>query len=103
MARDLESMIVTGVLPSEGFADRVMAAIAGEPLPQPVRAFGLALLAGHLRAAGSALTDAWRTISSVPAPLAVRAQALALVLVVVVGSLAVATGATVGALGLLTT
>ena len=104
MARELEAMTTTTTIttrPSDGFADRVMQAIAGEPLPQPVRAFGLALLGGHLRAAASALGDSWRTISSGWAPLVVRAQALALVLVVLAASLAVAGGATVGAFGLL--
>lgn len=103
-ARELEAMtmsITSAVKPSEGFADRVMEAIADEPLPQPVRAFGLALLGGHLRAAVSAVGDAWRTISSAPAPMVVRAQALALVLMVLVGSVALAGGATVGAFGLL--
>ena len=102
MARDLEAMTVTSAVgQSEGFADRVMSAIASEPLPQPVRAFGLALLGGHVRTAAAALGDAWRTISSAPAPLAVRAQALALVLVILVASLTLAGGATVGAVGLL--
>ncbi len=102
MARELEAMTTTTTIqPSDGFADRVMEAIAREPLPQPVRAFGLALLGGHLRAAASARGDAWRTISSRPAPLVIRAQALALVLVVLVASLTVAGGATVGAFGLL--
>jgi hypothetical protein len=102
MARELEAMTTTSpVLPGEEFAERVMLAIADEPLPQPVRAFGLALVGGHLRAAAAAIGDAWRTIASAPAPLAVRAQALALVLVVVVGSLTIAGGAAVGALGLL--
>lgn len=102
MARELEMMTTTtAVQPSDGFADRVMLAIADEPLPQPVRAFGVALLGGHLRAAASAVGDAWRTLTSTPAPLLVRAQALALVLVVLVSSLALTGGATVGALGLL--
>jgi uncharacterized membrane protein YgcG len=102
MARELEAMTMTAAaLPGDGFADRVMLAIADEPLPQPVRAFGLALLGGHVRAAAAAVGDAWRTISSRPAPVLVRAQALALVLVVMVGSLALAGGATVGAFGLL--
>jgi hypothetical protein len=102
MERELEAMTMTSpVLPGDGFADRVMAAIADEPLPQPVRAFGLALVGGHLRSAIAAVGDAWRTIASTPAPLAVRAQALALVLVVAVGSLALAGGAAVGAMGLL--
>ncbi|MEA2548885.1 MAG: hypothetical protein QOE42_1483 [Chloroflexota bacterium] len=101
LARELGAMtmsIVSAFKPSEGFTDRVMKAIADEPLPQPVRAFGLALVGGHLRAAASAVGDAWRTITSAPAPMAVRAQALALVLAVLIGSLAVAAGATVGAI-----
>jgi hypothetical protein len=102
MTRELEALTMTSPAPvSDGFADRVMLAIADEPLPQPVRAFGLALVGGHLRSAAAAVGDAWRTIASSPAPLAVRAQALALVLVVAVGSLAIAGGAAVGAFGLL--
>ncbi len=102
MARELEAMTMTSaVQPSDGFADRVMLAIADEPLPQPVRAFGIALVGGHLRTAAAALGDAWRTVTSGLAPVAVRAQALALVLVVLVGSLTVAGGAAVGAMGLL--
>ncbi len=102
MARDLESMTMTSAIqPSEGFADRVMLAIAAEPLPQPVRAFGIAFFGGHLRAAGSAIGDAWRVVSSGPAPLVVRAQALALVLVVLLGSLTLVGGATVGGFNLL--
>jgi hypothetical protein len=101
MAYALEGMTTTTIQPSDGFADRVMQAIGGEPLPQPVRAFGLALLGGHFRAAAAALGDAWRTISSGPAPLVIRAQAFALVLVVLFASLAAAGGATVGAFGLL--
>ena len=99
MARDLEALNVMSAAPvSEDFADRVMLAIADDPLPQPVRAFGLALLGGHVRSAFAAIGDSWRTIASTPAPLAVRVQALALVLVVVLGSLTLAGGAAVGAL-----
>ena len=54
MARELEAMTMTsGVVPSGDFTDRVMAAIAAEPVPQPVRAFGIALVAGRLGAAGA--------------------------------------------------
>jgi hypothetical protein len=104
MTRELEALTMTltsPAKPTDGFADRVMEAIADEPLPQPARAFWIALGGGHLRAAVVAVGDAWRTISSAPAPMAVRAQALALVLLVLVGSLAVAGGATVGAINLL--
>ena len=104
MTRDLERLAAASgasVGAASGFADRVMAAVAQEPLPQPVRAFGLALLGGHLRAAAAAVGDAWRTIARGSVPVMVRAQALALVLVVLVGSVAAAGGATAGALGLL--
>lgn len=102
MARELEGIgTAGGVHVSDDFADRVMAAVAVEPLPQPVRAFGVALVAGHLRSAAAAVGDAWRVVSSGVVPGAVRAQALALVLVVAVGSLTIAGGATVGAIGLL--
>ena len=102
MARELEGIgTAGGVHVSDDFADRVMAAVATEPLPQPVRAFGVALVAGHLRSAAAAVGDAWRVVTSSVVPVGVRAQALALVLVVAVGSLTLAGGATVGAIGLL--
>lgn len=101
MARELEVLgTAGGVHVSDGFADRVMAAVAAEPLPQPVRAFGVALVAGHLRSAAAAVWDAWRVVASGVVPVDVRAQALALVFVVAVGSLTLAGGATVGAIGL---
>ena len=91
----------SGIQPPVGFADRVMAAVAHEPLPQPVRAFGAALVAGRLGAALRSIGDAWRVGTGGSTPLWLRAQALALVLVVAIGSLAVAGGATVGAIDLL--
>ncbi|HEV7809876.1 MAG TPA: hypothetical protein VGO64_04690, partial [Candidatus Limnocylindrales bacterium] len=98
MTLDLETLATgTSLAPPIGFTDQVMAAIVDEPLPQPVRAFGLALAAGRLRAAGSAVGDAWRVATSGFAPIAVRAQAFALVLIVAVGSATVAGGAAVGA------
>lgn len=102
MARELEGIgTAGGVHVSDDFADRVMTAVAAEPLPQPVRAFGVALVTGHLRSAASAVGDAWRVVTSGVVPVGVRAQALALVLVIAVGSLTIAGGATVGAIGLL--
>ena len=91
MTRELEA-VGTGSpieLPA-GFADRVMAAIAQEPLPQPARAFRLALAAGRLRAAASSVGDAWRVAIGGFAPAAVRAQALALVIVVAIASITLA-------------
>ena len=79
-----------------------MAAVAAEPLPQPARAFGVALFAGRFRAAAASVGDAIRVIAGGSTPLAVRAQALALVLVLAIGSIAVVGGAAVGAIDLLT-
>jgi hypothetical protein len=102
MARDLEAVAAgSQAMPPAGFTDRVMASIAHEPLPQPARAFGAALSARRLGAALASIGDAWRVVVGGRAPMAVRAQALALVLIVAAGSLAVAGGATVGAIDLL--
>lgn len=102
MTRQLEAMAADhGIRPPAGFADQVMAAVAGEPLPQPARAFKVALLGGRLRAAIASLGDAWRVVGGGSTPVFVRAQALALVLVLTIGSLALAGGATVGAIDLL--
>jgi uncharacterized membrane protein YgcG len=102
MGRELEDVAAqSGVTPPAGFADRVMTAIAHEPLPQPARAFGAALAGRRLGAALASIGDAWRVVVGRSTPLSVRAQALALVLVVTVGSLAVVGGATVGAISLL--
>jgi hypothetical protein len=102
MTRELEAAAAAGsILPSVGFADRVMAAVALEALPQPVHAFRVALSAGRVRAAIASLLDAWRVVGRGSTPIFVRAQALALVLVVTIGSLAITGGATVGAIDLL--
>jgi negative regulator of sigma E activity len=102
MARELEGLAATSTMPAiDDFADRVMAAVSAEPLPQPVRAFGIALTAGRLRAAAAAIGDAWRVTTSGYAPALVRAQAIALVLVVAIVSLGVVGGTTAAALGLL--
>jgi hypothetical protein len=102
MARELDALAgATQATVPAGFADRVMASIAREPLPQPARAFGAAVAARRLGAAVASIGDAWRVAVGGRAPMAVRAQALALVLVVAAGSLALAGGATVGAIDLL--
>lgn len=102
MGRELDELAGrSGIVPPAGFTDSVMAAIRQEPLPQPARAFGAALAGRRLGAAIASVADAWRVVIGGSTPLAVRAQALALVLVVTVGSLAVAGGAAVGAIDLL--
>ena len=52
MTRELQALAGgSGILVLAGFADRVMAAVAAEPLPQPARAFGVALMGGRIRSA----------------------------------------------------
>jgi hypothetical protein len=101
VARDLEAVAgQTPVTAPPDFADRVMAAIATEPAPAPVRVAGRALRAGTFGAFLGSIRDAWRVTTGPGFPMAARAQALALVLVVAV--LATGSGmATAGALGLL--
>jgi hypothetical protein len=101
MARDLEAIAERDDATAIGFSDRVMAAIATEPTPKPTRAFGIALRAGRLGGTLAALGDAWRVAFGGGRPLAVRGQAFALVLVVLVGVLGVTGGAAVGAARLL--
>jgi hypothetical protein len=102
MSRELGAIAGgSAILAPAGFTDRVMSAVALEPLPQPVRAFGVALGAGRARSAMSALGDAWRVAVGGATPLGVRGQALALVLVIAIGSLVVVGGAAVGAIDLL--
>src|SRR5204863_7330892 len=98
-ARELESLaIVQAPVPSPGFVARVMTAVAAEPAPQPVAVFARALTAGRLIGMLSAVRDAWRVSTPPGRPAPVRAQALALVLLVVLafGSLAGVAGAAVG-------
>ena len=83
-ARTLESQLAArDVHPSAEFADRVMAAVAAEPRPQPAVAAGLAMRRGRLRSMSAALADSWRVAFSGGRPLAVRMQAAAFVLVAI--------------------
>jgi uncharacterized membrane protein YgcG len=96
MARDLERLARSGdVTPSADFAERVAAAIATEPMPQPATAAGSALRRRRMGQLIAAVRDSWRIAWSGNRPLAMRAQAAALVLVAVlalgsVGGLAAA-------------
>ncbi len=83
------------------FANRVMAAIALEPAPQPATVAGRALRAGSGGAFLAALRDAWRVALSGGRPLAVRAQAIALVLVAVLAIGSVLSAGAVGVAGAL--
>ena len=101
LARELEASAArVTVRPSADFADRVMAAVAKEPAAAPARAARIALRHGALWAFLAALRDAWRVTVSPAFPMAMRAQAMAVVLVVV--GLTAGTGvAAAGALGML--
>lgn len=96
-ARDLEAFAQSeSIAPTSGFEDRVMAAIALEAPPRTVATGGW--LGGFL----VALRDAWRiTLSGGGRPLAVRAQALALVVLVGVAFVSVGTLGAVGVARLL--
>ena len=83
IARDLEAFARSeSVTPSVDFEDRVMAALADEPPPRPVSSHGVSGLVGLVR-------DSWRLVWSGNRPVAVRAQALAFVLLaaIALGSL----------------
>jgi hypothetical protein len=99
VARELEALsIADGIRPTEGFEDRVMAAIATEPAPRLVILPSSAVRGGRAGVFLVAIRDAWGVATSGGRPMAVRAQALAFVLLVVVaaGALTTATAVTVG-------
>jgi len=102
LSRELDALRVgSAVRLPVWFTDRVMAAVGSEPLPNPVRALGAALVTRRAGGAFTSIGDAWRVAAGRSTPIAVRAQAFALVLVVAFGGLAVAGGAAAGALSLL--
>ncbi len=91
------------VIPHTGFADRVMASIAAEPSPRPLAAAIGAIRARRPRAAFGALADLWRVAWTGGRPLVVRAPALGLATMLLIGSLAVGAlgaGAAITVLGL---
>lgn len=99
VARELEELsAVDGIRPTEGFEDRVMAAIATEPAPRLVVRPASVVRGGRLAVLLLAIRDAWGVATSGGRPMAVRAQALAFVLLVVLaaGALTTATAVTVG-------
>lgn len=99
LARELEAAADRStVRQSDDFADRVMRAVAAEPVPAPIRAAGAAVRHRSLAALLGSIRDAWRVAMGAGFPIAARAQAMALVLVVAV--FAAGSGiATAGALG----
>jgi len=100
-ARELEAIASNaGLRPSDGFEDRVMAAIATEPAPRLVAAPVSAVRGGRVGAFLVTVRESWAVASRGGRPMAVRAQALAFVLLVVLatGAMAGVTAVTVGAL-----
>jgi hypothetical protein len=98
-ARVLEGYASTDhVSPTEGFEDRVMAAIATEPAPRVVVRPASGVRGGRAAAFVAAVRDAWAIATRGGRPVAVRAQALGFLLVVglVVGSLGTVTAVGVG-------
>ncbi|MBF6604081.1 MAG: hypothetical protein IVW53_00655 [Chloroflexi bacterium] len=101
LARDLEGIARPGPAPTAGFEARVLAALALEPLPRPTGAAGLAARQGRPLAMLLALRDTWRIAWRGGGPPAVRAQAAAFVLVVVLLAGSLGGLATVGGFRLL--
>ena len=100
-ARAIEAHTLSDhVRPTEGFEDRVMAAIATEPAPRIVIRPRTAARGGVAGGILAAVRDAWGILTGSGRPLAVRAQALGLLLLVgvVVTSLGGVAAAGVGAL-----
>ena len=86
-ARDLEALAASdGIRPTEGFDDRVMAAIALEPIPRAVVTGGNAVRGTGVAGFLYAVRNAWRVGSTGGRPFAVRAQALAFVFVVLLAA-----------------
>ena len=100
-ARDLEAVAMDSVvLPTDGFSDRVMAAIAVEPAPRLVVAPAATVRGGAIGAFLLTVRRSWAVAMGGGRPMAVRAQALAFVLLVLLaaGALTGVTALTVGAL-----
>jgi hypothetical protein len=101
-ARELEAAAMAAdVRPSLGFSARVMAAVAAEALPRPVAALGWAARRWRVRALVAALADTWHLAWSGRRPLAARAQALAVVVVLIVAVGSVSGLAVAGVAGML--
>ncbi len=102
VARQVEGLSASeGVHPSAAFVESVMGAVAAEPLPQPAIAAGIAARRGRFGAMFAALAGSWRVATSGDRPFAVRAQALAFVMVAVLAVGSVSGAAAVGAWQLL--
>jgi hypothetical protein len=101
-ARELETLSARDVAgPTVGFEDRVMAAIAAEPAPRLLVRPRM-VRGGFVGAFLLSVRDAWRIATGGGRPLAVRAQAMAFVLLVLLATGSLSVFAAVGASSLLT-
>ena len=101
VARELEALASAEAIgPTDGFEDRVMLAIAREPAPRLVIGAASGRRGGRIGAFVASIGSAWGVATSGGRPIAVRAQALAFVLLVAVtaGLLTTAGAMTVGGL-----
>jgi uncharacterized membrane protein YgcG len=97
-ARELEAFAARdSVGPTVGFEDRVMEAIAAEPVPRLLVRPGGAVRGGLPLAFLASFRDAWRLATGSGRPVAVRAQAFAFVLLVVLATGSLTTVFAVGA------
>ncbi len=97
-ARELEAL--TGLdtpSPTVGFEDRVMTAIAAEPAPRLVMRSSQMIRGGFAIAFLMSVRDAWRVATGSGRPVAIRAQAMAFVLLVVLATGSFSTVIAVGA------
>ncbi len=86
-ARELEWLASTDdVAPTTGFEDRVMAAVAAEPTPRPVLAAVSAARRGAISGVLAAVADIWRVAWTGGRPLGARLPAMAIVLVMLAGT-----------------
>jgi hypothetical protein len=96
-ARRLESALDGApVRASDGFADRLMAALADEPAPAPAGFLVPIRRRGLLGGFGLSVRQAWASLSA-GRPALVRSAALAYVLVVAIAGVSIAGAATLGA------
>jgi hypothetical protein len=101
VARGLEALATSdGIRPTDGFEDRVMGAIATQPIPRVAVRSRSAVRSGLVPAFLFTVRDAWVVATTTGRPMAMRVQALAFVLLAVIafGSLTAAGAVTVGGL-----
>ncbi len=97
-ARELETLTELDTAgPSVGFEERVMTAIAAEPAPRLRLRSARAVRGGFVVAFLMSVRDAWRLATGGGRPLAIRAQAMAFVLLVVLATGSFSTVIAVGA------